>query len=286
MGDLGSNQLTEEEFVIHEFDPFKDTTSTKLKQKTGFRGGSVAFLMELERLQSGGEEVFDAPRMLMTGFTDQTGHSATLDMWDLTRISEVVFNADHENITCKEEWSNTPDIIENSAELDWYQAYCQNLILFESHEQLKKIASAKSLEIRVSTYAGYVDLDDDEEEMFQDSLKLFYNQVYDKDAFAGELEYAKAKSKDFEKHSKEAEAGGCFIATAVYGTDTHPNLIVLRSFRDNFLSEFSLGRRFIKFYYKYGPDFALKVKSNRFLKAIFSALVNMGVSIVKTFKIG
>ena len=114
----------------------------------------------------------------MTGITDQTGHSATLDMWDLTRVNEVVFNADHENITCKEMWSNTPDIIENSSELDWYQGYCENLILFESQEQLKKIASASSLEIRVSTYAGYVDLDDDEEAVFQNSLKLFYNQVY------------------------------------------------------------------------------------------------------------
>ena len=284
MGELGSNQVTEEEFVTHEFDPFKDTTSTRLNQKSGFRGGAVGYLMSLERLQSGGEEVFDAPRMLMTGITDQTGHSATLDMWDLTRVNEVVFNADHENITCKEMWSNTPDIIENSSELDWYQGYCENLILFESQEQLKKIASASSLEIRVSTYAGYVDLDDDEEAVFQNSLKLFYNQVYDKSAFADELDEAKDASKRFAE--AENDSSGCFIATAVYGTDSHPNLIVLRSFRDNFLSEYSLGQRFIKFYYKYGPNFALKVSSNKGLKLLFSGLVNLGVSIVKTFKIG
>ena len=84
----------------------------------------------------------------------------------------------------------------------------------------------------------------------------------------------------------EAEKEGCFIATAVYGTDIHPNLIVLRSFRDNFLASFVLGRKFIQFYYKRGPKFALKVSSNKFLKVIFTRLVDLGVSIVKIFKIG
>ena len=84
----------------------------------------------------------------------------------------------------------------------------------------------------------------------------------------------------------EAGGGGCFVATAVYGTEDHFDLIVLRSFRDNFLSNYYLGKKFIASYYKYGPNFARKVSKSSFLKGVFSPLVNLGVIIVRYFKIG
>ena len=84
----------------------------------------------------------------------------------------------------------------------------------------------------------------------------------------------------------ETKGGGCFVATAVYGTEDHFDLIVLRSFRDNFLSNYNLGKKFIAFYYKYGPNFARKVSKSIILKGVFSPLVNLGVIIVRYFKIG
>lgn len=55
---------------------------------------------------------------------------------------------------------------------------------------------------------------------------------------------------------------GCFIATAAAGSYDHPTVYDLRKFRDEVLSTNSMGRSFIKFYYKHSPIIA-KVISNR-----------------------
>ena len=84
----------------------------------------------------------------------------------------------------------------------------------------------------------------------------------------------------------ESKGGGCFVATAVYGEENHFNLIVLRSFRDNFLKNYYFGSRFIAFYYKHGPKLAKKVVDSKLLKSLFTPLVELGVFIVKLFRLG
>ncbi|MFB6230483.1 MAG: CFI-box-CTERM domain-containing protein [Salinibacter sp.] len=56
--------------------------------------------------------------------------------------------------------------------------------------------------------------------------------------------------------SIEKPSAGCFIATAVYGSYDHPNVIRLRRFRDEVLRQSILGRVFIRVYYRYGPTAA------------------------------
>lgn len=46
---------------------------------------------------------------------------------------------------------------------------------------------------------------------------------------------------------------GCFIATAVYGSYGHPDVLTLRQFRDGVLAPFEPGQRFIGWYYRNGP---------------------------------
>jgi hypothetical protein len=45
-------------------------------------------------------------------------------------------------------------------------------------------------------------------------------------------------------------SGGCYIATMVYGDYNHPQVKVLRDFKENVLSHFYLGRKVIQFYYR------------------------------------
>ncbi len=116
-------------------------------------------------------------------------------------------------------------------------------------------------------------------------LETHANGGYD----AESLEADGLSEIDFANPRQEVAAdsgGGCFIATAVYGGEGHFNLIVLRSFRDNFLKNYYLGRSFIGFYYKYGPKLAKKVASSKLLKSLFTPLVELGVFIIRLFRIG
>ena len=71
---------------------------------------------------------------------------------------------------------------------------------------------------------------------------------------------------------------GCYVATAVYGTYDCPEVWVLRRFRDNFLQDHWLGRRFIDVYYATSPKvvelFGKKKWFNRFFKISLDKFVS------------
>ena len=71
--------------------------------------------------------------------------------------------------------------------------------------------------------------------------------------------------------------GGCYIATAVYGSYDHPSVHVLRNFRDDFLEKRRWGQIFVTIYYKYSPYLAKKLKSknktNTIIKYILDRLI-------------
>ncbi len=74
--------------------------------------------------------------------------------------------------------------------------------------------------------------------------------------------------------------GGCFIATAAYGSLMEPHVKVLREFRDRFLLTNSMGKAFVRFYYANSPpiaDFIANHDSMRTLVRV-SLLPVVGVS--------
>lgn len=63
------------------------------------------------------------------------------------------------------------------------------------------------------------------------------------------------------------DGGFCFIATAGFGSYFHPNVRLLRNFRDTVLAKFSFGRSFIRAYYKYGSVPAETIRESSILRA-------------------
>ena len=62
------------------------------------------------------------------------------------------------------------------------------------------------------------------------------------------------KEADGNTAEKEAGTGGCYIATAVYGSYDCPEVWTLRRFRDERLLQTILGRLFVKGYYTVSPS--------------------------------
>lgn len=61
-----------------------------------------------------------------------------------------------------------------------------------------------------------------------------------------------------------AKKEGCFIATACYGDYNSTEVLILRKYRDNVLSQTAFGRLFIGFYYQVSPSLANTIaKSNK-----------------------
>ena len=71
--------------------------------------------------------------------------------------------------------------------------------------------------------------------------------------------------------SRGGGGGGCFIATAAFGTAMAPQVGVLRVFRDNWLLTDSPGRWFVKQYYRYSPPLADHLRGYEGLRAIVRA---------------
>lgn len=72
---------------------------------------------------------------------------------------------------------------------------------------------------------------------------------------------------------------GCFVATAVYGSYDCPEVMKLRTFRDDCLRKYALGRAFIAVYYRYGPKLAEAVKGRRLLSAPIKSILDIFIRI-------
>lgn len=68
--------------------------------------------------------------------------------------------------------------------------------------------------------------------------------------------------------SSTSGGGGCFIATAAYGSYLAPEVMTLREFRDSYLMTNSIGNSFVAWYYRVSPPAADLIASNESLRCV------------------
>lgn len=78
--------------------------------------------------------------------------------------------------------------------------------------------------------------------------------------------------------------GGCFMATAAYGSPFAEELDLLRAWRDVELSSLYIGRIFIKTYYQISPPIARFIEKCNILRMIVRTLLILPIYILKRRK--
>ena len=76
-------------------------------------------------------------------------------------------------------------------------------------------------------------------------------------------------------------SSGCYIATMAYGDYDHPQVVILRQFRDEALIKSAFGKWFIKTYYRYSPLLVEKLKNKRGINAIIRKTLNQFIKLIK-----
>ena len=67
---------------------------------------------------------------------------------------------------------------------------------------------------------------------------------------------------------------GCYIATCIYGSYDCPEVLVLRRFRDNELSQSYLGRIFIHVYYTLSPHIVRKASKQKWFHSLLKPFLD------------
>jgi len=83
-----------------------------------------------------------------------------------------------------------------------------------------------------------------------------------------------SSNKSSSGNAAKSSNSGCFVATAVYGSYNHPNVMLFRQLRDDHLMNCLLGRLFIRVYYSVGPKLAGFVSNRPSLAGIIRAFMD------------
>lgn len=92
-----------------------------------------------------------------------------------------------------------------------------------------------------------------------------------------------ATSRTTSRATSSSSSGnsGCYIATMAYGDYDHPQVMILRQFRDEILDKSAFGKWFIKNYYHYSPKLVEKLKNKKGINAIIRKTLNQFIKLIK-----
>lgn len=92
---------------------------------------------------------------------------------------------------------------------------------------------------------------------------------------------AKAALQNLGANIGKRTDGGCYIATMAYGDYDHPQVLELRSFRDQVLEKTVAGRAFINFYYATSPKLVKILNNQQTVNAVVRKILDQFIKFIK-----
>ena len=89
---------------------------------------------------------------------------------------------------------------------------------------------------------------------------------WDGDGLSDKEEFDNGTDPTIPEEGGDGSGGGCFIATAAYGSAMESHVMILKNSRDAYLLSCKLGRMFVSTYYRYSPPIADLVAKHDTLK--------------------
>ena len=80
---------------------------------------------------------------------------------------------------------------------------------------------------------------------------------------------------------KRSTPSGCFIATMVYGDYNHPQVLILRKFRDETLLNSRMGRIFVYIYYKTSPYLVKLLRNKKIVNLMIKKFIDILIKRIK-----
>jgi tetratricopeptide (TPR) repeat protein len=127
-------------------------------------------------------------------------------------------------------------------------AVCVDLIQGVKYEELVPGTSYKGSKV--------VHLSDEYEQTMRGTITAYARKIQELDP------------NYVEPNPQRPTAGWCFVVTATLGSDHHPQVLFLRSFRDEVLLRSACGAAFVAWYYKNGPRAARRIENSKFARAL------------------
>lgn len=78
-----------------------------------------------------------------------------------------------------------------------------------------------------------------------------------------------------------SDSGACYIATMAYGDYNHPQVLILRHFRDLYLAQRNWGKWFIRTYYKYSPSLVEKLRNHTLMNKLIKKSLDSFILCIK-----
>lgn len=200
------------------------------------------------------------------------------------RLPDTIENADDLVTSCKPKLQNIKSVL--GANDDFYiqisSAVVNNvqgmLVTVINNAQqdpsvryeLEGLKSKVMYAIKVSDKLETLDMDSE--------LKVQYN----KNKHTLRTIFAKINSaRSSISQSNSDSDSACYIATMAYGSYEHPQVIVLRKFRDETLANSLTGKTFIQVYYWISPKLVILLKGNSSINSFIRKILNQFIKYIK-----